>query len=171
MVAVSIRLWLARHGATDWSESGRLLGWTDVPLNRAGRNQARRIGELLSHVSLTSCWSSDLRRATETARLAVGDAVADLRLRELDFGDLEGMMWNDFAADVREELLRFDGFRAPGGESVPELRSRVLAFIDSLPDGDHALFTHGGVVRVVLREVSRDRRVAPGDVVRVGWRP
>jgi probable phosphoglycerate mutase len=166
---MSVRLWLARHGATDWSESGRLLGWTDVPLNRAGRLQARRIGEALADVSLTGRWSSDLRRATETARLAVGDAVSDPRLREVNFGHLEGRTWNECAAVVQERLLRFDGFVAPGGESVAGLRSRVLSFVGSLPDGDHVLFTHGGVVRMLLREVARDRRVAPGDVVPVRW--
>jgi 2,3-bisphosphoglycerate-dependent phosphoglycerate mutase len=169
VVAVSIQLWLVRHGSTDWSDAGRFLGWKDVPLNRAGRLQARRLGEDLADVNLTSRWSSDLLRATETAHLAALDAAADPRLRELNFGHLEGRTWNECGADVQEALLRFDGFRAPEGESVLALRARVLAFVDSLPDGDHVLFTHGGVIRVLLREAYRDRRVAPGEVVRLRW--
>lgn len=120
-------------------------------------------------MSFVGRWSSDLLRATETARLAVGSTATDPRLRELNFGHLEGKTWDECPADVKESLLRFDGFTAPGGESVSELRTRVLEFVGELSDGDHVLFTHGGVVRILLREVCRDVRVAPGDVVRVRW--
>jgi probable phosphoglycerate mutase len=169
VVEVTVRLWLARHGATDWGEAGRFVGWRDVPLNGAGRFQARRLGESLAGANFNGRWSSDLLRATETARLAVGETACDARLRELDFGHLEGKTWDECPAGVREALQRFEGFRAPGGESVAELRSRALEFVDALSDGDHLLFTHGGVVRILLREVSRDRLVAPGEVIRVSW--
>lgn len=164
---MSIRLWLVRHGATDWSEAGRFLGWADVALNRRGRRQARGLRQRLSREPFASVWSSDLVRSTETARLAAGGATSDPRLRELHFGDLEGMRWDDCSPVVQEELLSFDDFRAPGGESVDELRRRVLDFARGLPSGEHLVFTHGGVIRLLLREAGRDGRVAPGALEQV----
>lgn len=164
---MSIRLWLVRHGATDWSDAGRLNGWSDVPLNDRGRVQARLLRRQLARRELTGVWSSDLTRATETAQLAVGEPVPDPRLRELDFGSLEGRRWEECPAEGREALVAFDGFGAPQGESVGELRSRVLEFVEALHDGEHLVFTHGGVIRLLLREEGQDRQVLPGELVRV----
>jgi probable phosphoglycerate mutase len=164
---MSLKLWLVRHGATDWSDAGRLNGWTDVPLNEPGCRQARSLIEGLACRRFTGVWSSDLVRATETAGLAGWEAVGDRRLRELDFGRLEGSRWEECRPEVRGALLAFDGFRAPGGESVAELRSRVFGFLDALAAGAHLVFTHGGVIRLLLRDAGPDRRVLPGAVVRV----
>jgi probable phosphoglycerate mutase len=167
VVAMSVRLWLVRHGATDWGDAGRFLGWSDVPLNALGRRQAGRLGERLAGERFSSVWSSDLRRASDTARLAVGGATPDRRLRELDFGEMEGRRWEECSIETQEGLIAFDGFRAPGGESVAELRNRVLAFAGDLRSGDHLLFTHAGVIRILLREADRDRHVPPGTLEQV----
>jgi probable phosphoglycerate mutase len=164
---MTIGLWLVRHGATDWSDAGKLTDWSDVALNEAGRARARHVGRILARTTFKGIWSSDLRRATETAHLAVGRAVADPRLRELDFGDLEGARWEDHPPKIQEALLRFDGFTAPGGESVADFRARVLDFVGGLTPGEHLAFTHGGVIRLLLRERGSERHVVPGDLVRV----
>jgi probable phosphoglycerate mutase len=166
---VSRRLWLVRHGATDWSDAGRLTGWTDVPLNEEGRLQARLLGATMAGREFAGIWSSDLERAVETARVAVGGAIADNRLRELNFGQLEGLTWEQCSPESQEELLAFDRFSAPGGESVEALRERVLDFLAQLSPGDYLVFTHGGVVRLLLREVGHDALVAPGGLVVVAW--
>ena len=165
MVAVSDRLCVVRHGATDWTEAGRLNGWTDVPLNERGRDQASALRERLAEIGFAAVWCSDLARAIETARLAMFEPVPDRRLRELDFGSLEGKRWSECSLDVRRALIAFDGFMAPGGESAGALRSRVNEFIEALPGGDHVLFTHGGVVRVLLRATGSDRQVEPGELL------
>lgn len=170
VVEVSVRLWLVRHGSTDWSEAGRLNGWADVPLNDRGRAQARSLAERLNGMRFAGVWSSDLLRARETARLAAGGAVPDPRLRELDFGTLEGRRWEEVSPQARRALVAFEGFGAPGGESVDSLRSRVLRFVGALPEGDHLVFTHGGVIRLLLRRAGDDRWVLPGDVVPVALR-
>jgi probable phosphoglycerate mutase len=110
-------------------------------------------------------WSSDLRRAVETAGLAVFDPVLDRRLREFDFGELEGRTWNDLDEDTARRLLAFDDYEAPGGETVPQLRARLDSFVADLTEGDHLVFTHGGVIRALLRGSHIDRRVDPGDIV------
>jgi probable phosphoglycerate mutase len=164
---MTVRLWLVRHGATDWSDAGRLNGWTDVPLNDAGRACALRLGLALAPATFTGIWSSDLRRSIETADLAVGGAVPEPRLRELDFGRLDGSRWEDHPPDVQRAMLNFESFAARGGESADRLRDRVHAFISGLRPGHHLAFTHGGVIRLLLREIGSDRSVAPGDTVRL----
>jgi probable phosphoglycerate mutase len=164
---MSVRLWLVRHGATDWSDAGLLNGWTDVPLNERGRLQARSLAERLAGREFAGVWSSDLLRAKDTARLGVGEHKPDRRLRELDFGWLEGRRWEEWPAEVRDALSAFDGFCAPGGESVGELRRRLREFVGALRDGEHLVFTHGGVIRLLLRHEGRDRHVLPGELVQV----
>jgi probable phosphoglycerate mutase len=66
-------------------------------------------------------------------------------------------------------MARFEGFAAPGGESFYEVRARVLSFVDALPPGRHLVFTHGGVVRVLSREVGEDRFVPTGTLLVVDW--
>lgn len=164
-VAMSVLLWLVRHGATDWSDAGRLTGWTDVPLNDQGRAQARRLARRLGHRAFTGVWSSDLIRSVETARLAA-DPILEPRLSEVDFGRLEGRRWRDISTAMQKALLEFDRFETPGGETTVVLRRRVMAFVDGLPEGDHVLFTHGGVIRVLGHEAGRAASVPPGAIVR-----
>lgn len=164
---MSPRLWLVRHGSTDWSDAGRLNGWTNVPLNDRGRLQAESLAERLLGGAFAGVWSSHLTRAKETARLAAGEPMVEPRLRELDFGALEGKRWEEIPPEAKYALAAFEGFEAPAGESVADLRSRVLHFVETLPDGEHLLFTHGGVIRLLLREAGPDRQVLPGDVVQV----
>lgn len=140
-----------RHGQTDWNVDHRLLGWTDLPLNLEGERQARLLGAAVEISRYTGVWSSDLRRASDTARLAGWDAAPDARLREIDFGQIEGHTWAELDTDVRAGLLKFDGFIAPGGEAVAGFVARVGDFLDGLVPGSHLAVTHGGVIRAALR--------------------
>ena len=166
MVNPAVRLWLARHGETSWNEAGQLVGWADPGLSPRGRAQARSLRRALSEKSFHSVWTSDLRRAVETATIAqAGSAVhleVDARLRELRFGAIEGSRWEELSPEVRQGLRAFDSFRAPDGETVEALRSRVWDLVGSLPGGDHLLVTHGGVIRLLMRDRSTDAGVAPG---------
>lgn len=167
---MTLELTLVRHGATDLSDAGRFNGWTDIPLNERGRAQALALRERLSS-AYDGIWSSDLSRATETAAIASVVATPDRRLRELDFGELEGKTWDGCAPDVQRSLLAFDSFEAPGGESTRQLRDRVDDFVASLEPGRHLLVTHGGVIRVFLRAHGADRRVGPGEIVEISVVP
>ena len=155
------RIWLVRHGSTDWSEQGRFTGWADLPLNAEGRRQAESLGARMDRGDAV-IWSSDLRRAVETATLAFGPPRADPRVREIDFGRLEGLTWEECDDRTRAELLAFEGFRAPGGESVADLRRRARSFLQELPRGRHVVVTHGGVIRALTGDV-----VGLGGVVEV----
>ncbi len=78
---------------------------------------------LLEGERFDGVWSSDLRRAARTARLAIAaDAQEDRRLREMSFGSLEGQPWETLDESWQQALARFEGFEPPGGETFAELR-------------------------------------------------
>ena len=162
-------LWLVRHGETPASRGRTLAGSTNVPLTERGEEQAAALRPLLAGQPFDGVWSSDLLRALTTARLAWGEPSQDRRLRELSFGELEGADYMTMDPRVQEGLKRFEGFAAPGGESFDELRARVMSFVDELPPGRHALFTHGGVVRLLSRELGEDRFVPTGTLLVADW--
>lgn len=145
------RLWVVRHAESEWNAAQRFCGWTDVPLTPSGRRQARALRPLLRKHTFDGVWSSDLIRAIETARLAYGEPVQDPRLREIDFGEMEGAKWEELSSSLRQTLKNFDRFSAPGGESMEGLWVRVFEFCDELIEGQHLIFTHGGVVRLLSR--------------------
>ncbi len=162
-------LWLVRHGETPASKGRTLAGWADVPLTARGEEQAAALRPLLADHPFDGVWSSDLRRAVTTARLAWGEPRQDARLREMSFGTLEGRPWEALDPGFQEGLARFEGFAAPEGEGFDDLRGRVLSFVDGLSSGRHALFTHGGVVRLLSREVGVDQFVPTGTLLVVDW--
>jgi probable phosphoglycerate mutase len=162
-------LWLVRHGETPASRGRSLAGWADVPLTERGETQASALRPVLAGERFEGVWSSDLQRAVATARLAWGEPRQDARLREMSFGTLEGQPWETMDPGLQEGLVRFEGFAAPGGESFDELRARVFSFLDGLVAGRHLVFTHGGVVRLLSREVGDDHFVPTGTRLVVDW--
>lgn len=139
-----------RHGETDWNSAGRFCGWSDPPLSERGRAQARELRRFLVDQRFDSFVSSPSVRALETARLAYGEPILDDRLRELDFGDMEGSTWADCSPELQERLGDFESFEAPNGESVAKLSERVEGALRALGSGRHLVVTHGGVVRFLL---------------------
>lgn len=164
-----LELWLVRHGETTRNRDGRLAGWANVRLTARGRAQAAALKDVLAGERFAGVWSSDLARARTTARIAWGGAVADARLREIDFGRLEGVFWNDLKPAFKEPLLRFDGFAAPGGESILELIARVRGFVGELAPGRNLIFSHGGVIRSLTREAGDDGFQPTGSLVVLDW--
>lgn len=145
------RLWLARHGETEWSRDGRHTGTSDIPLTEAGRREAELLKGPLGSRFFARVLSSPLLRATETCRLAgLGDQmeVAD-DLVEWDYGEYEGVTTKQIHETDPEWSLWRDG--GPGGESLAEVGARadrVLAEVAGL-EGEVALFSHGHFLRVL----------------------
>ena len=163
-------LWLVRHGETPASKGRTLAGWADVPLTEHGETQAAALRPLLEGERFDGVWSSDLRRAVGTASLAfAGAARKDPRLREMSFGSLEGLPWETLEERWQQALVRFEAFEPPGGETFEDLRARVISFVESLPGGRHLVFTHGGVLRLLSREVGVDLFVPTGTLLVVDW--
>jgi len=145
------RVFLVRHGETEWSITGQHTGRTDLPLTEEGRRQAKRIGARLARERFALVLVSPLSRAQETARLARFGDVAEVEpdLVEWDYGDYDSLT----AADIRRERPGWTpwwgGF--PGGETLEDLAARadrVLARVRAV-DGDVALFAHGHILRII----------------------
>ncbi|WP_029002883.1 histidine phosphatase family protein [Azorhizobium doebereinerae] len=158
------RLFLVRHGETDWNVAGRLQGRRDIPLNSLGRAQAARVGRVLAQlaggVEGLHFVSSPLSRALETMRilrttleLPASDFAHDPQLAELSFGQWEGMTWPEIrrrdARAVRTRELDPWSFVPPDGESYVMLSQRAGAAVDRVR-GDAVVVTHGGVIRALL---------------------
>lgn len=158
------RVWLLRHGETTGGSSQRYFGATDIPLSDVGRAQVARLANLLIDQDFAALVHSPLSRASESARIVLGTLrrpplVIDIdeRLRELNFGDMEGLN----AAEIED---RFPGFFAewragrtlgyPGGETTDSFRTRVAAGIDAAlahhAEGDLCIVAHRGVVKAAL---------------------
>lgn len=145
------RIVLVRHGSTNWSESGRHTGWTDIPLNADGIRQAGTLGPRLAEWSFDAVLSSPLQRARATCQLAGNGEGAEIDpdLREWNYGDYEGMTTAEIRAGNPNWILWNDGVR--GGETldqVAERADRVVARLRSL-SGDIAVFAHGHLLRVL----------------------
>jgi broad specificity phosphatase PhoE len=164
-----MELWLVRHGESEYSATKRVAGWSDPPLTAVGRAQAEALRSHFDGRQFAGVWSSDLVRTIESARLAYGEPTPDRRLRECHFGDLEGCTYEEADGAYREVFQRFNGFEVPGGESHLTFRQRVVGFIDQLEPGCHALFVHGGVIRVLTQDLGLDRFVPTGTVVGLDW--
>jgi broad specificity phosphatase PhoE len=154
------RLVLVRHCEPDESMRGRSYGALDVPLSEAGHEQARAIAGTLHGIRLDAVFASPLRRALETAtplaRAHRLETVVHDGLRELSFGVIEGLSYNEIARE-RPELFESwmtdpAGTDFPGGESFGELRERALAAAAEI-QAEHesaAIVAHGGVTRAIL---------------------
>jgi probable phosphoglycerate mutase len=165
--SVTVEVWLVRHGETEWTVGRKFCGWSDPALNDRGRAQARALRPVLAEIAFDSVVSSSSLRAVETARLAYGEPVVDERLRELDFGELEGLSWAECSEDVRAQLLEYETFCAPEGETVAALMERVAAALRALGDGRHLVVTHGGVIRGLLGRAGITDYPQPASVHRV----
>jgi broad specificity phosphatase PhoE len=152
--------YLIRHGSNDYFTHtivGRALG---IHLNDAGRSEAGQLAKGLANEGIQKIFSSPLERCRETAeplskKLSVEVQIADALL-EVDFGD-----WTDkkFAElEPTEHWKRWNyfrgGVRAPNGETMIEVQSRVVGFIqklhDQFPNERIALFSHGDPLRAAL---------------------
>ncbi|HEY0399872.1 MAG TPA: histidine phosphatase family protein, partial [Acidimicrobiia bacterium] len=129
------RIFLVRHGATEWSVTGQHTGRTDVPLTEEGRRQAKRLGARLARERFALVLVSPLSRARETARLTgFGDvAEVDPDLVEWDYGDYDSLT----SADIRKERPGWTIWRdgVPGGETLEQVAARadrVLARVRSV---------------------------------------
>ncbi len=148
---------LARHGESDWNAEQRWQGHADRPLTSRGRAQAVELAERLDAVELAAVYSSDLRRAYETA-LAVaarrGLAVVPRPdLREVDCGSWSGQLHAELDP---AELERWRAGEKPwrGGESYEELGARIVRAVLEVA-GEHPrmqalVVSHGAAIRAVL---------------------
>ena len=166
------KIFLIRHGQSDWNAMERIDGQKDESkLSELGKKQAHQLAERLSGERINRIYSSPLRRAKETAKI-IGqgkEIIFDDRLKERDFGELGGLFIHEIA---KEFPLHFKEWKAenhyPGKvvESFEELEKRSRAAIEDIAakeEGTIAVVWHGTIMRSFLGPLlgidSRDERV------------
>jgi len=153
------RLLLIRHAEPEEDARGRCYGRLDVGLSPVGLAQAAALGDALRPLGPLTVASSPARRALDTAS-RIGEPVVDERLRELDFGELEGRTYTEIERERPELFSRWMRTPTevvfPGGEGFEELRARACDAAAELrashAGGTVAVVAHGGVVRAILAE-------------------
>ncbi len=180
------RITVIRHGATEWSRSGRHTGKTDLPLLPEGETEARELRTSLARLAPPAApvlvLTSPLTRARRTCNLAGFGPSAEVEaaLAEWDYGDYEGLT----IGQIREERPGWDLFAdgCPGGETVDDVAARVNGLLGRLrtrpvlEDEEVVVFSHGHLLRVLLARwiglpavEARHFELRAGGVGRVGW--
>jgi broad specificity phosphatase PhoE len=159
-----VRLYLIRHGETDWNRNQRVMGQLDIPLNKTGKAQAVRTAEFLASESLSAIYASDSSRAWETAlHISEKQKLTPIRtpeLRELMYGRWEGLTREEviekFPEEYAERLNNPFEFCPTGGESRRQLFERASKKLDEIfarhknKKEKIALVSHGGTCRVMV---------------------
>lgn len=158
------RLYLVRHGETEWNADNRVQGSIDIPLSQKGIKQAKSLASYLNSIPKPQkIYCSDLKRAVQTAEtianiLGTKSVEQNALLREINCGLWEGRFIDDLLADFPEEYSMWrmnSSFRCPQGESVDDVRERVVKFFiekrDELSSVETILIAaHGIFNRAVL---------------------
>ncbi len=155
------RLLLVRHGETELNSSVRYWGSTDVALSESGLRQAEQLRDRLAAEHIDCVYSSDLKRAVLTAETIASARELEIivcpELREIDFGEVEGMTFDQISQScpeiIRLWMERTAELRYPGGESITELEKRVCRFRKRLEKhtGEKTVLivAHSGVLRTL----------------------
>lgn len=156
------RLIFVRHGLTIWNHEFRYQGHTDIELSEEGITQARALQKRLSTEKPSAIYSSDLRRAWQTAQIIAQSFCLPVNilpeLREINFGIWEGLTYPDLEKNYPELLKTWletpDQLIIPGGETFAIVQERALKVVKDIaqqyPDNTVIIVTHGGTIAAIL---------------------
>ena len=174
-------LLLVRHGESQGNAKREFLGHTDKDLSPRGYQQAERCAEFLSYQEIDAIYSSDLKRAYNTAvphaKMRNMKIEARKELREIYAGNWEGMRVEDIIAVNSHEFIdgwraEFGTFRIPGGESVPEVAERIHSEIKRIAEenvGKTVLVTfHAAAIRAFFGKILN---IPTGELADALWFP
>jgi len=156
------RLLLVRHGDTAMNSAERYWGSTDVTLSASGITQAERLRDRLAPEEISTIYASDLCRASDTAKIVAARQRADVilcpELREMDFGEMEGLTYSEISRRYPEVARMWQQrsplLKCPGGDSLESFNNRVIKFTDRLEN--HAseetllIVAHSGTLRSLI---------------------
>jgi len=157
------RLLLVRHGETELNSAERYWGQSDVKLSALGLRQAERLRDRLATEKIDAVYSSDLQRAWATAKTIASrhrqDVITCAELREVNFGKLEGLNFEEISQLFPEfttkwKVERSTNLEFPGGESLNQLHNRVSNFVGRLKthkaEETVLVVAHAGVLRSLI---------------------
>ncbi len=163
------RIILVRHGETVWNKERRAQGFSDIPLSETGEEQANALASALKNEDIASVHASDLSRSLRTAEIiALPHQIMtkiDVRLRELNQGELEGQSLDDMLTEhpdlLREWMDKPGEVRMPGGESLKMLQGRSWGAIQDIvkknPDRTAVVVAHNlCILTIVCQAIGLD---------------
>jgi len=163
---MTARVFLVRHGETEYNRRGLALGRADAPLNETGRRQAERLREALAGIPLTAVYASPLARAVDTAAgiaAAHGkEVLVEDGVIEMSIGEVEGLTFQELRKQFPELAQNWGGadgptFRMPGGERLVDVQRRAVDAIEALAvqhqDESFCVVTHNFVILSFLASV------------------
>ena len=165
----TMRIYLVRHGETEWNKVRRFQGRSNLPLNREGKHQVRALASALKNIPLTAIYTSPLLRALETARQIKvfhpsTPIFEDNGLIEMDLGEFDGMKVEDWAEQYPEFRKAWNEnpacVRMPGGESLKEVQDRAKKTIERIaglypPDTTILISSHNFVNLTLLCDILK----------------
>lgn len=162
------KLFLIRHGQTDWNSSRKLQGHRDLPLNDIGTKQALKVAASLAGKVVDVIYSSDLQRAYTTAlKIADYHQAVEIKtlpgLREIDFGRWEGLTYKDIEEQFPGQYIQWCKnpvqVTPPNGESVIDFQNRVVSQFKEINNSSNGknvvIVTHGGTIRMFLTYILK----------------
>jgi len=156
------RILIVRHGETTQNSSLRYWGKTDVALSEEGIRQAERLGDRLAGEKIDFVFSSELQRAVKTASIIAEkhsrEVIQVPELNEIDFGDIEGMVYKDVTSQYPGVACMWQScdpdLQYPNGESLPDMGKRVAVFKQKLSkyskDDNVLIVAHSGIIRTLI---------------------
>ena len=157
------RIFLTRHGETEWNLQGRVQGSLDSALTERGRQQARFLAQRLRPEGVQYIYSSDLPRALATAEeirisLGLSNLTVSPALREQSFGEWEGRVWAELREEYPDVFRVWDSephnARIPRGETMSEALNRAWAFFSQTvlehPRETLCFVTHGLTLKLLV---------------------
>ena len=166
-----MRLYIIRHGETEWNVLRRFQGRSDIPLNEEGRRLARVTAKALREVPFSRIYTSPLKRAYETAMIIKADrdipVIVEPRIIEIGFGEYEGLScgkehYNIPDPDFMNFFEKPEAYKPPrGAEGIDELKARTADFLQEIVynkdmEKDTVLVsTHGAALRGLLSNITQ----------------
>jgi len=170
------RVIFIRPGETDWNRDLRFQGQVAIPLNEHGQRQAQRLANFIRNIGLSALYTSDLKRAVQTAELLAEklgfSPILDSRLRERAIGGWQGLtqkeIQNWYPADYQQFLADPENYRVIGGESRKDVRERMQAAFTEILQQDRGeticIISHSTAINALLSIIVPDITFGKVDV-------
>ena len=156
------KLYLIRHGQSEWNILSKVQGLKDANLTNIGREQARKLGKRLIDENIDIIFSSDLSRALETAEIISSlinkPVVESKEIQEINFGPWEGLTLAEIQKKYKEEYLIWmkkpDKFKLEGAETLDNLKNRVMKYVEKVlienKDKNIAIVSHNATLKIII---------------------
>jgi probable phosphoglycerate mutase len=156
-----MKLYITRHGTTEWNLEKRLQGWADSPLTEDGRNRAIKLGNSLKDIDFDMIYTSPQERALNTAKLIRRNKNTEIKvhngLKELRYGSWQGMYISDIEKDYPEDYHSYindpEQYMPEDGESMVDLFQRLNLFLEEISTMNYQnilIVSHGITIKAII---------------------